>query len=291
MNQKSRKYPIKFAFFGTPQFAVGVLDELEKAGLLPSLVITAPDKSRGRKLVVTPPEVKVWAQKRNIPVLQPEKLDDSFRCSIAPLFHVFVVVAYGKIIPKSILELPAHGTLNIHPSLLPRLRGASPIQSAILSEEKTGVSIMLLDEEMDHGPIVAQKEYVCAKGLCWPPKASELEIALAKLGGEMLAETLTKFVAGEISPAPQDHSSVTYTKKIQKEDGLLDLAGDPEKNFRKIQAFNVWPRAYFFRETNGKKIRVIVTDAELRDGELIIKKVLPEGQNETSYEEFLKRFK
>lgn len=283
MNQESRKnLPIKFAFFGTPQFAVGVLDELEKAGLLPSLVVTAPDKPRGRKLIITPPEVKVWANARNIPVLQPEKLDETFSSQLST-FNLFIVVAYGKIIPKHILEIPKLGALNVHPSLLPRLRGASPIQSAILTEEKTGVTIMLLDEEMDHGPIVAQKEYA---SLNWPPKASELEAVLARLGGEMLAETLPNFVTGEITPVPQDHSSATYCKKIQKEDGLLD---DALENFRKIQAFNVWPRAYFFKEINGKKMRIIVTNAELRDGELIIKKVLPEGQNETNYKEFLKR--
>ncbi len=278
---------IKFAFFGTPQFAVGVLDELEKAGLLPSLVVTAPDKPRGRKLIVTPPEVKVWAEKRNIPVLQPEKLGSTFQIPNSK-FNVFVVVAYGKIIPKSILEIPRLGTLNVHPSLLPRLRGASPIQSAILGEDKTGVSIMLLDEEMDHGPIVAQKEFTSEN---WPPKASELEIALAKLGGKMLAETLPKYVAGEITPVPQDHTQATFTKKIQKEDGLLNLEESAEKNLRKIRAFDVWPRAYFFTEIGGKKIRIIVTDAEIVDGKLIIKKVLPEGQNEMPYEEFLKRTK
>lgn len=278
--------PIKFVFFGTPQFAVEVLDELEKSGLLPSLVVTAPDKPRGRKLIITPPEVKAWAQKRNIPVLQPEKLDSSFALPDSS-FDVFLVVAYGKIIPKSILEIPKHGTLNVHPSLLPRLRGASPIQSAILTEDKTGVSIMLLDEEMDHGPIVAQKEYACEK---WPPKASELEIALAKLGGEMLAEILPKYIAEEITPVPQDHARATFTKKIQKADGLLDFADSYLENFRKIQAFNVWPRGYFFKEINGKKMRIIITDAELRNGVLIIKKVLPEGQNEMAYEEFLKRF-
>jgi methionyl-tRNA formyltransferase len=288
MNQESRKNSVKFVFFGTPQFAVGVLDELEKKGFVPSLVVTAPDKPRGRKLIVTPPEVRVWAQKRNIPVLQPEKLDRTFDFQLSA-FDVFLVVAYGKIIPKSILEIPKHGTLNVHPSLLPRLRGASPIQSAILTEEKTGVSIMLLDEEMDHGPIVAQKEYACSKDICWPPKASELEPALAKLGGKMLADTLPRYVEGEITPVPQDHSQATFTKKIQKEDGLLNLSDDGLKNFRKIQAFNVWPRAYFFEEISGKKMRIIVTDAAIENEKLIIKKVLPEGQKETSYAEFLKQ--
>jgi methionyl-tRNA formyltransferase len=281
-----KKDNIKFAFFGTPLFSVLVLDELERSGILPEIIVTAPDKPRGRKLIVTPPEVKVWAQKRNIPVLQPKKLDDSFYLSSE--FDVFIVVAYGKIIPKHILEIPKRGVLNIHPSLLPRLRGASPIQSAILGEEKTGVSVMLLDEEMDHGPIVAQQEYLCKN---WPPKASELEVFLSELGGKMLAETLPKYLDGEIKPTPQNHQVASYTKKIKKEDGLLDLNENSQKNFRKIQAFNVWPRAYFFHEKNNKKFRIIITDAELILGELVIKKVLPEGRNEMTYEEFLKQIK
>ena len=288
MNQEAENTPIKFAFFGTPQFAVGVLDELKKTGLIPSLMVTAPDKPRGRKLVITPPEAKVWARAHGIEVWQPNKLNEINHQLKTKNFDVFLVVAYGKLIPKSILEIPKHGVLNVHPSLLPKLRGASPIQSAILTEEKTGVSIILLDEEMDHGPIVAQKEYVSEN---WPPKTSVLERDLAQLGGQILAETFPKYLAGEITLNPQDHTQATYTKKIQKEDGLLDLTDDPEKNFRKIQAFNVWPRAFFFAERKGKKIRIIVTDAELVEEKLIIKKVLPEGQNETPYEEFLRKNK
>lgn len=287
-DKEMEKQSIKFAFFGTPVFAVGVLNELEKYGLLPSLVVTAPDKPRGRKLILTPPEVKVWAEERNIPVLQPEKLDDSFQHSIIQSFDVFVVVAYGKIIPKNILTLPRLGALNVHPSLLPILRGASPIQSAILTEDKTGVTIMCLDEEMDHGPIVAQKEYASLK---WPPKGSELEKELFSLGGQILAETLPKYISGEVTPTPQNDSLATYCKKIQKEDGLIDINGNAEVNFRKIQAFNIWPRTYFFTEIRGKNTRIIVTDAELQEGKLVIKKVLPEGQKEILYAEFLKQIK
>ena len=274
-------------FFGTPEFAVGVLDELEKHGFLPSLVVTALDKPKGRKLIITPPPAKVWAEKRGIPVFQPQKLNEDAVSRIkAENSEVFIVAAYGKLIPKSILEIPKHGTLNVHPSLLPRLRGASPIQSSILSEDKTGVSIMLIDEEMDHGPIVAQEEF---SGLPWPPKASALQNALSKEGGRLLAETLPKYIEGEIIPRQQEHEKATYTKKIEKEDGLLNLSDDAEKNFRKIQAFDLWPRARFFHESRGKRIRTIITDAELQNGILVIKKVLPEGQNEMTYEEFLRR--
>ncbi|MCI0542427.1 methionyl-tRNA formyltransferase, partial [bacterium] len=122
----------QFIFFGTPDFAVGVLEELEKKGLLPSFVVTAPDKPKGRGLVLTPPPVKVWAEARGIKILQPEKLDQNFIAELKKYsWDLFVVAVYGKIIPKEILLLPKHGALNVHPSLLPRLRGASPIQSAI----------------------------------------------------------------------------------------------------------------------------------------------------------------
>ncbi len=278
---------VSFVFFGTPEFAVGVLDELEKHDFLPSLIVTAPDKPKGRKLIVTPPPVKVWAKKRGIPVFQPQKLDQEAVVKLkTENSELFIVTAYGKLIPKSILEIPKHGVLNVHPSLLPKLRGASPIQSSILTEDKTGVTIMLIDKEMDHGPVVVQEEF---SGIPWPPKASILQNALSKEGGRMLAEILPKYIKGEITPKEQEHEKATYTKKIEKEDGLLDLSGDAEKNFRKIQAFDVWPRAYFFHESKGKKIRIIVLDAEFKNGNLAIKKVLPEGQNEMTYEEFLRR--
>ena len=143
-----------------------------------------------------------------------------------------------------------------------------------------------MDEKLDHGDILAQEEF---SGLPWPPKESELQSSLAKVGGRMLAEIIPKYIRGEITPIPQDHDQATFTKKIGKEDGLLDLSDDAEKNFRKIQAFDIWPRSYFFHESRGKKIRVIVTDAELKNKTLLIKRVLPEGQKEMEYEEFLRR--
>ena len=159
----------RFVFFGTPEFAMIILEELELKGLLPLLVVTAPDKPKGRKLVVTPSEVKLWAQAHDIPVLTPEKLkNEEFVAELSKQeWDLFVVAAYGKIIPKNILEMPKRGVLNVHPSLLPKFRGSSPIESAILSDEKfTGVTIMQLDEEMDHGPVLAQRERICT---IWPP--------------------------------------------------------------------------------------------------------------------------
>jgi len=283
---------IPFVFFGTPDFAVTILDELKKNGLVPNLVVTTPDKPQGRKMILTPPPVKVWAENNGITVYQPEKLNDS---SVAILQEkgqtLFVVAAYGKMIPKSILEIPKFGALNWHPSLLPKLRGASPIVSSILTETETGVTIMLIDEEMDHGPIIKQKEVISWKddpNLI--PTASDLEILLAKEGAKMLVEILPKHVSKRTTSKVQDHARATFTKKITKEDGQIDLQDDPVMNLRKIRAYNVWPRAYFFHELKDKKIRVIITKANIKENTLEIERVLPEGQKEMFYRDFIKRF-
>ncbi len=281
-----RNKKLKIAFFGTPELAVFVLEELNRAGFPPDIIITAPDRPKGRGLELSPPPVKVWGQKNNIPIFQPEKLDSGFIRQLSNVnCQLFVVAAYGKIIPKEILNLPTHETLNVHPSLLPEFRGPSPIESAILSgKEKTGVSIMVLDEKMDHGPIVIQKEISVSD----VTGKNELSETLFRIGGQMLSEVIPKWISGKIKTTPQDENKVTNTKKISKEDGLIDLAGDPILNFRKIRAYGGWPGTYFFADKNGKKIRVVIKDAELKDGTLVIKKVVPEGKNGMDYEVFAK---
>ncbi len=283
---ESIKHP-HFAFFGTPLFATIVLDVLELRGYLPSVVITAPDAPKGRKLLITPSEVKVWANARNIPVLTPKTLrDGKFKELIAPYqCELFIVAAYGKIIPKEILDIPKYGTLNVHPSLLPKFRGSSPIESAILSDEAhTGVTIMALDEELDHGPIVAQRERIIKD---WPPKGSDLTKDLAHFGGSLLSDIIPEWLNG-LKGSPQDHNRATFTKKITKEDGLIDLTGDPLHNYKKIRAFDEWPGAYFFIERNGKKTRIRITDASYVNGVLTITRIIPEGKKEMSYEDFLR---
>lgn len=277
----------RFIFFGTPRFAAIVLDALEAKGYLPALVVTAPDKPKGRRLVVTPSEVKIWAQQRHIPVLTPEKLrDGSFLAGLKKADgDLFIVAAYGKIIPKSVLDMPRHGTLNVHPSLLPKFRGPSPVESAILSDEtQTGVTIIVLDLEVDHGPIVAKREHVVAD---WPPKGSELADDLARLGGALLAESIPHWIATHHAE-PQDDARATFTKKITKEDGMIDLAGDPRTNYKKVRAFDEWPGTYFFTERNGKRIRVRITDASLSNNVFTITRVVPEGKKEMSYADFLR---
>lgn len=289
--RKSTRSPnsVRFAFFGTPQLAVTVLEELERVNLLPALVVTRPDARAGRGNMLTAPLTKTWATARGIPVLQPEKITPTATADIAASgpWDVFVVAAYGKILPQALLNIPRRGTLNMHPSLLPKFRGPSPIVSAILADDReTGVSIMLLDAEMDHGPIVAQEKISTP---LWPPKASELEKILAQSGGALLARTLLPWVNGEIVAHKQDHDKATFCKMIAKESGLVDLQSDPYQNLLKIRAFAGWPGTYTFFKRGEQAVRVQILDAHLApDGTLAIDSVRPEGKREMPYADFLR---
>jgi len=276
---------ISSVFFGTDEFSVVVLEELQKAGFTPACIITAPDKARGRGMKLTPSPVKVWAQKNSIEFLQPESLNPSFvhNLKIKP-YDVFVVASYGKILPKDVLEIPKYGTLNVHPSLLPLYRGPSPIQSQILDDvEMAGVTIMRMDEKIDHGPIIAQEVLQFPISNFQFPK---LRDELAKLGGKLLARTIPSWIDDNIDAQEQDHHAATYTKQIKKEDGLVDVEkDDSEVLHRKFRAYDPWPGIYFFK--NGKRIKI--TDAELKSGtKFIIKKIIPEGKKEMSYYDFIK---
>lgn len=282
--------PVRIAFFGTPQIAVWVLEELEKEGIVPALVVTNPDAPQGRKMILTPSPVSVWAETRGITTLKPRTLKDSeviaalktSQCS------VYVVAAYGKMIPEQVLTIPQYGVLNMHPSLLPKLRGASPIRSALLENiNPTGVTIMKLTTGMDEGPILAQEE-VLIPNEAWPPKGSILDEMLARKGGVLLAQILPLWVQGMVSVREQVHTEATYATKITKEMGCIDLHDDPYANFLKIQAFDGWPGTYFFHYKNGVKTRVKIIDAEYTDGVLSIKKVIPEGKREIDFKEYMR---
>jgi methionyl-tRNA formyltransferase len=281
--------PFTFTFFGSSQFSIYVLDELEKAGFIPFAIVTTPDKPKGRKLVLSPTPVKEWGQKRNIKVYDPAKLDTFFTEELKKdNTDVFVVASYGKIIPGDIIFLPQYKTLNVHPSLLPKYRGASPLQSAILNDDKrTGITIMRIDEKMDHGPIVAQKEIMVTE---WIPY-EQFEAMMGQEGGKLLSRILPQWISGEVTEKEQDHSIATHCSKITKEDGELDLSADPYINFRKIQAYNLWPQAYFFINHQDKKLRVKVTKASFAAGKLVIEKVIPEGGKEISYTDFERGYK
>ncbi|MEI7720267.1 MAG: methionyl-tRNA formyltransferase [bacterium] len=300
----SSKKPL-FAFFGTPHLSVCVLDRLEASGFLPALVVTAPDRPSGRGLALTPSPVREWATERGIDVLTPETLSDQdFLAELSNTdWDVFIVAMYAKLIPKTILDLPQHGTLNVHPSLLPKFRGPSPVLSAILAdlpaqtgERATGVSIMLLTEGMDEGPVIAQAKIELEEGGedgpgrqdgGWPPKGSVFEELLATEGGNLLAESMPFWLRGELPAEPQDNTQATYTKKFTTQDALIDLAGNARENYLKIRAFDQSPRAHFFAERGEKKVRVIVTDAQIVEGKLEILKVIPEGKKEMDYSVFM----
>ncbi len=260
----------KFTFFGTDEFSVAVLEELAKADCRPELIITTPG--------VTP--VKLWAEKNGIPYSQPKDLRSDLKG--CPRSDLGLVASYGKIIPKEILDLPTHGTLNIHPSLLPKYRGATPIQSAILDGvSESGVTLMLMDEKVDHGPVLQATSYKLQAATF-----SAARYDMAKIGAELFIDVAPKWVAGEIKAVPQDHSQATYTKKINKEDGLINFNDQPEFNFRKFLAYRGWSGSYFFTERNGKKVRVIVTAANIENGQFTLHRVKPEGKKEMSIEAF-----
>ena len=193
--------------------------------------------------------------------------------------NLSIVVAYGKIIPEDILNLPKFGSLNVHYSLLPKYRGASPVESAILNgNAETGVTIQKMAYQMDAGDILAQEKI----NILPDETAPELRQRLIRLGEELLIKILPDFLENKITPIPQDESRATYCQKIKKGDGLIDLNDNPIKNYNKFRAYAHWPRTFFFK--NGK--RIIITKAHLKDEKFVIDKIIPEGGKEINYRGF-----
>lgn len=284
--------PPSFVFFGSDELSIGVLATLNDRGFRPALVVTTPPRPTGRGLVLTPTPLHTWAVDHGCAVATPASLRDPQEREAAGLvpqrYDFGIVASYGKLIPRAVLELFPRGILNVHPSLLPQYRGATPLESTILDDcRDTGVSVMLLDEEMDHGPILA-RDHVSFPEL---PSYPELRDALATRGGTLLAEILPGWLAGTLTPEPQDHTKATYTKKIQKEDGLVDIErDDPTFILRKLKAFTPWPGVYFFIERNGAPVRVILKAAHEEHGRLVPDRVVPEGKKEMDWRDFeLKR--
>jgi len=230
----------KTIFWGTSEFAVPALKKLCAIGYKPLAIYTAPDKPVGRKQVLTHPPVKIAAQTLGAPVLQPATLksDEQFEQFQQLEPDLCITVAYGKIIPEKWLAVPRFGFLNIHPSLLPRHRGPTPIQTAILNGDKeTGVTIMKLDKEVDRGPLLANSKFQIPNS----KQYQEIERELSMLGTELLVKTLPKYLAGEIKPQEQDHSQATFTKKFTREDGKIDWKRPAEKIHNQIRALNPEP--------------------------------------------------
>jgi len=242
----------KIVFMGTPEFGAVILEGLVKGGYRQVLVITSPDKPAGREKIITPPPIKVIAQKYNIPILQPEILTDSKSQIINYKPDLIIVAAFGQILPKEILKIPKYGCLNIHPSLLPRWRGASPIQYAILNGDKeTGISIILMTEKLDEGEIIASSEFQITNSKITYP---ELSKELANLGTKLLLETIPKWLKNEVKPKSQNNSEATYTKALTKEDGKIDWKKPAKYIERKIRAFFPWPGSFCFWDRKQIKI-------------------------------------
>ena len=246
---------MKLVFMGTPDYAVNTLEALISAGHNVAAVFAQPDKPVGRKHIITPPPVKVCAQKHGITVYQPNTLRDGkaeeILREIAP--DVIVVVAYGKILPKEILEIPKYGCVNGHASLLPKYRGASPIQWCIVcGETETGVTAMKMDEGMDTGDILKTvKTEIGAE-----ETAEELFDRLSVITAELLVQTLADLESGNITPQKQDEKKASYAPIIKKEMAQLDFNNKTATEIHNaVRGYYSWPCAYFFLE--NKRVKVI----------------------------------
>lgn len=232
----------RVVFMGSPSFAVPTLRALHDAGYDIPLVVTQPDRPAGRGGRTRAPEVKVEAEKLGIAVAQPERLaEESARSRLAAgEADVFVVAAYGKILPQGILEIPRLGCLNVHASLLPRWRGPSPINAAILAgDAETGITIMKLVRQMDAGPVLAR----AAAPVGASATTATLEPELARMGADLLVDTLARYLLGEVTPVAQDESRATYCRLLTKADGFLRSEMTVDEAWRAVRAYNPWPTA------------------------------------------------
>ncbi|MFN7088517.1 MAG: methionyl-tRNA formyltransferase [Candidatus Paceibacteria bacterium] len=309
----------RIVFFGTSSFALPALEALCQKGLQPVLVITTPDAPVGRKQILAPSPVKIKARALGLSVYDPKTLKSEEVISrisqIEP--EVGVLAAYGKILPKALIDLFPNGILNIHPSLLPRWRGPTPVQSAILAgDEKTGVTIFLIDEELDHGAILAQKELEIENLKL--ETYQTLHDKLAKLGAELLLETLPLWLEGKITPLPQNHNQATFSKKFTRKDAKIDWQKSAVEIDRLVRALNpepgvwaIWNKPRGTTTSTQTILKILEGEAisNLRnlesknpgeifeyegklaikcgDGALILRTIQPEGKKPMSGEDFL----
>ena len=292
---------LSFAYFGSAYFSALLLEKLINDSELQKiidlkLVVTQPDKPVGRKQILTPTPVKEMANKYHLPVL--DKLE---QYSVEKNLDFGLVYAYGEIIPKKLLELPKYGFLNVHPSLLPKYRGTSPIAGPLINDEKqTGVTIIKMDEKVDHGPVIAQEKYEILPA----DKRPDLEIKLTELGYKMLRSVIlnsfqdpgdrsrSRQLADGMTMVEQNHSLATYTKKLTKQDGFIEFENlkfsRDEKLFNLFRGLYPWPGIWTILP-NGKRLKI--TDLDLKDGKLLIKKVQMEGKKEVGFETFNSSYK
>lgn len=242
----------KIIFFGTPEFSETILDSLIKAGHDIAGVFTRPDQKVGRRQEWKKTPVKILAEKKNIPVFTPGKLDETAIAKVRNLLpSIIITAAYGKIIPQSILDIPKFGALNVHPSLLPKFRGPSPIQNALLSGEKeTGTTIMLMNAGIDTGDILKQENFSIDPA----DKLPELSQKLASLSAKLLLETIPLQIEEKIEPQKQNNDEASLCRIIKKGDGRIDWRESAESIYNRYRAFYPWPG--IFTIWNGKRIKL-----------------------------------
>lgn len=252
-------------FLGTPELGKTILEKLVASKTYaPGIVITQQDKPVGREHLLTSPPVKTCAEKHGIEVWQPLNLRDQKTIERMRIWapDIIIVAAYGKIIPQEIIDIPQYGILNVHTSLLPRHRGASPVQHAILSgDQKTGSTIMRIDAGLDTGDIVSQKSIAIASD----ETAETLMRKLAVLGGDLLVETLPQWLEGKITPHPQDNMRATLTKIFKKDDGAITAEHTAQQIERMIRAFTPWPGVFMtLRDKEGKQKTLKLISARIK---------------------------
>jgi len=271
----------RVVFFGTPDFVVPVLEALIKNFQVVG-VVTAPDQKVGRKHLLTPSPIKLASQVDGLRAWTPEKLKDGgFIQEMKNLNpDLFVVVSYGKIIPKILLEIPKYGVLNVHYSLLPKYRGATPMQTAILNGDKvSGITILKMDEKLDHGPIISTKKFRLSEQSTFDSLSKEMTLEAIPL----LVKVIPEFISGKITPKPQNEAQVTVTKLITKEDGYFDInpqaGGPPAPDLldKKIRAYYPWPNVW--TKWNNKIVKFYPR-----------KMIQMEGKNPSKLEDFLRGY-
>ncbi|RID87222.1 methionyl-tRNA formyltransferase [Peribacillus asahii] len=243
----------KIIFMGTPDFSVPVLKRIMDEGYEVIAVVTQPDRPVGRKKVLTPPPVKVEAEKYGIPVYQPEKIRNEVDLAeiLALKPDLVVTAAFGQILPNELLEAPKFGCINVHASLLPELRGGAPIHYSILQgKEKTGITIMYMAEKLDAGDILTQAEVVIEE----EDNVGTLHDKLSQVGSDLLAETLPKLINGELTPIKQDEAKATFASNIKRSDEKIDWTRTGQEIYNHVRGLNPWPVAYTLLEGNVLKV-------------------------------------
>jgi methionyl-tRNA formyltransferase len=263
---------LNLVFCGTPRFAVPTLDRLIKAGFRMELVVTQPDRPRGRGLELVSSPVKQRALELNLPIAQPERVknNEEFRAHLTELNpHAIIVVGYGRIIPQWMLDLPPLGNINLHASLLPKYRGAAPIQWAIANGETvTGVTTMKIDAGLDTGDILLQREVPISAS----DTAESLPPRLASLGADLMIETLRGLEDGNLHPRPQDHAQATLAPILRKEDGRIDFSRPAAEILNRLRGFQPWPGAYTkFRGKNLQVWKAAALDEHVPPAELSVR--------------------